>query len=70
MTDGRVFYIRKDAIRLKYYEELQHVLFLLQVKNRSTDGAAGYLKLNIQRQKRLYSVKSDSPYCPKYRSHS
>ena len=49
MIDGRVFQIRKDAIRLKYYEELQHVLFLLQVKNRSTDGAASYLKSDIQR---------------------
>ena len=40
------------------------------MKNRSTDGAVGYLKSNIQRQKKLYSVKSDNPYCPKYRSHS
>ncbi|KAL8092130.1 hypothetical protein AgCh_034429 [Apium graveolens] len=70
MTDGRVFQIRENAISLKYFEELEHVLFLLQVKNRSIDGAAGCLKSNIQRQKKLYSVKSDNPYCPKYISHS
>ena len=27
------------------------------------------MKTQIQRQKRLYSVKSDSTYCPKYRDH-
>ncbi|KAL8090662.1 hypothetical protein AgCh_039917 [Apium graveolens] len=70
MTDVRVFQIRKDAIRLKYFVELQHVIFLLQVKNRSTDGAVSYLKSNIQRQKKLYSVKSDRPYYPKYRAHN
>ncbi|KAL8154923.1 hypothetical protein AgCh_000327 [Apium graveolens] len=66
---GRVFQIRKNVIPLKYFEELEHVLFFLHVKNRSTNGAADYLKSNIQRQKKLYSVKSDSPYFPKYRDH-
>ncbi|KAL8119347.1 hypothetical protein AgCh_016755 [Apium graveolens] len=70
MTNGRVFQIRKNAIRLEYFEELQHVLFLLQVKNISTYGAASYLKSDIQRQKKLYSVKSDRPYYPKYRAHN
>ncbi|KAL8134591.1 hypothetical protein AgCh_009567 [Apium graveolens] len=69
MTDGRVYHIRQNAIPLKYFEELEHVLFLLQVKNRLTDSAANYLKTQIQRQKKLYSVKSDSTYCPKYRDH-
>ena len=27
------------------------------------------MKTQIQRQKRLYSVKSDNTYCPKYRDH-
>ncbi|KAL8119344.1 hypothetical protein AgCh_016752 [Apium graveolens] len=70
MTNGRVFQIRKNAIHLKYFEELQHVLFLLQVKNILTYGAASYLKSDIQRQKKLYSVKSDMPYYPKYRAHN
>ncbi|KAL8134037.1 hypothetical protein AgCh_009206 [Apium graveolens] len=65
MTDGRVYHIRQNTIPLKYYEELEHVLFLLQVKNRLTDDAANNLKTQIQRQKKLYSVKSDSTYCPK-----
>ena len=69
MTYGRVYHIRQNAIPLKYYEELEHVLFLFQVKNRLTDGAAGYLKSQIQRQKKLYSVKSDITYCPKYKDH-
>ncbi|KAL8115601.1 hypothetical protein AgCh_022196 [Apium graveolens] len=34
------------------------------------DGAASYLKSDIQRQKKLYSVKSDRPYYPKYRAHN
>ncbi|KAL8120418.1 hypothetical protein AgCh_017557 [Apium graveolens] len=33
------------------------------------DDAANYLKTQIQRQKKLYSVKSDSTYFPKYRDH-
>ena len=69
MTDGRVYHIRQNAIPLKYYKELEHVIFLLQVKNRLTDGAVNYLKTQIQRQQKLYSVKSDSTYCPKYRDH-
>ena len=69
MTDGRVYHIRQNVTPLKYFEELEHVLFLLQVKDRLTDSDAGYLKSQIQRQRKLYSVKSDSPYCPKYRDH-
>ena len=46
------------------------MLFLLQVKNRSTDGAARYLKTNIEKQKKLYSDKSDRPYHPRYRAHN
>ncbi|KAL8094300.1 hypothetical protein AgCh_035994 [Apium graveolens] len=70
MTDGRVYHIRQNAIPLKYFEELEHVLFLLQVDDRITETAANYLKEQIQRQKRLYSVKSDSRYVPKYRNHN
>ncbi|KAL8107305.1 hypothetical protein AgCh_023928 [Apium graveolens] len=69
MTDGRVYHIRQNAIPLKYFEELEHVLFLLQVNDKITESAANYLKNQIQRQKRLYSVKSDSTYLPKYRDH-
>ncbi|KAL8147046.1 hypothetical protein AgCh_004677 [Apium graveolens] len=64
-NDGRVYHIRQNAIPLKYFEELEHVLFLLQVDDRLTGSAANYLKDQIQRQKRLYSVKSDSTYVPK-----
>ncbi|KAL8134364.1 hypothetical protein AgCh_009403 [Apium graveolens] len=67
--DGRVYHIRQNAIPLKYFKELEHVLFLLQVDDRITGTAANYLKDQIQRQKRLYSVKSDSIYVPKYRDH-
>ncbi|KAL8099777.1 hypothetical protein AgCh_032147 [Apium graveolens] len=70
MTDGRVYHIRQNAIPLKYFEELEHVLLLLQVDDRITETAANYLKEQIQRQKRLYSVKSDSIYVPKYRDHN
>ncbi|KAL8134856.1 hypothetical protein AgCh_009747 [Apium graveolens] len=70
MTDGRVYHIRQNAIPLKYFEELEHVLFLLQVDDRITETAANYLKEQIQRQNKLYSVKSDSIYVPKYRDHN
>ncbi|KAL8116595.1 hypothetical protein AgCh_022941 [Apium graveolens] len=67
--DGRVYHIRENAIPLKYFEELEHVLFLLQVNDRITESATNCLKNQIQRQKRLYSVKSDNTYYPKYRDH-
>ena len=67
MTDGRVYHIRENAIPLKYFKELEHVLFLLQVKDRITESAANYLKTQIQRQKKFYSIKSDNTYLPKYR---
>ncbi|KAL8131078.1 hypothetical protein AgCh_007126 [Apium graveolens] len=68
--DGRVYHIRQNVIPLKYFEELEHVLFLLQVDDRITETAANYLKEQIQRQKRLCSVKSDNRYVPKYRDHN
>ena len=40
MTDGRVYHIRENAIPLKYFDELEHVLFLLQVKDGLTESAA------------------------------
>ena len=40
------------------------------MNDRITESAANYLKTQIQRQKRLYSVKSDSTYLPKYRDHN
>ncbi|KAL8102783.1 hypothetical protein AgCh_027344 [Apium graveolens] len=69
MTDGRVYHIRENAIPLKYFEELEHVLFLLQVNDKIIESVANYLKSQIQKQKRLYYVKSDSVYLPKYRDH-
>jgi len=49
MTDGRLYHIRQNAIPLKYFEELENVLFLLQVDDRLTGTAANYLKDQIQR---------------------
>ncbi|KAL8088426.1 hypothetical protein AgCh_038274 [Apium graveolens] len=51
MTDGRVYQIKQNAITLKYFEKLEHVLFLLQVKDRLTDSDAGDHKGDIVEMK-------------------
>ncbi|KAL8120303.1 hypothetical protein AgCh_017461 [Apium graveolens] len=49
--DGMVYQIKQNVIPLKYFEELEHVLFLLQVKDRLTDSAAGDHKGDIVEMK-------------------
>lgn len=43
MTDGRVYQVKKADLQLKNYQEPQHVLFMLQVRDKYTHAAAQYL---------------------------
>ncbi|KAL8114452.1 hypothetical protein AgCh_021347 [Apium graveolens] len=62
-----------ESVQMVYHTYLKEYImlyFMTDVDDRITETAANYLKEQIQRQKRLYSVKSDSIYVPKYRDHN
>ena len=43
---------------------------MLRVKNKSTSDAARFIRSNIDKQKKLYVVKYEKPYSPRYRAHN
>ncbi|KAK1384398.1 hypothetical protein POM88_022133 [Heracleum sosnowskyi] len=67
MADGRVYRIGEDDIRLKFWEELEYVLYLLKIKNRNTHNAALVLKDRMMKSKVLFGGSVSSAYIPKYR---
>ncbi|KAK1354735.1 hypothetical protein POM88_047991 [Heracleum sosnowskyi] len=67
MADGRVYRIGEDDIRLKLWEELEYVLYLLKIKNRNTHNAALVLKDRMMKSKVLFGGSVSSAYIPKYR---
>ncbi|KAL8147716.1 hypothetical protein AgCh_005152 [Apium graveolens] len=55
-----------ESVQMVYNIYLkEHILLYFMID----ESAAIYLKTQIQRQKRLYSVKSNNTYLPKYRDH-
>ncbi|KAK1379200.1 hypothetical protein POM88_025944 [Heracleum sosnowskyi] len=68
MADGRVYRIGEDDIRLKFWEELEYVLYLLKIKNRNTHNAALVLKDRMMKSKVLFGGSVSSAYIPKYRN--
>ncbi|KAK1360455.1 hypothetical protein POM88_044929 [Heracleum sosnowskyi] len=67
MADGRVYRFGEFDIQLKLWEELEYVLYLLEVKNRSTYDAARVLKERMMKSKVLSGAGVSSAYIPKYR---
>ncbi|KAK1352302.1 hypothetical protein POM88_053566 [Heracleum sosnowskyi] len=67
MADGRVYRIGEDDICLKFWEELEYVLYLLKIKNRNTHNAALVLKDRMMKSKVLFGGNVSSAYIPKYR---
>ncbi|KAK1371596.1 hypothetical protein POM88_037688 [Heracleum sosnowskyi] len=67
MNDGRVYRIGEADIHLKLWEELEYVLYLLKIKNRSTHDAALVLKDRMMKSKVLLGGGVSSAYIPKYR---
>ncbi|KAK1399232.1 hypothetical protein POM88_009095 [Heracleum sosnowskyi] len=67
MTDGRVYKVAESDINLKSYEELEYVLYLLKIKNRSTHDAALVIRERMLRSKIMLGGGVSSAYIPKYR---
>ncbi|KAK1388239.1 hypothetical protein POM88_016417 [Heracleum sosnowskyi] len=67
MADGRVYKVTESDINLKSYEELEYVLYLLKVKNRSTHDAALVIRERMLRSKIILGGGVSSAYIPKYR---
>ena len=56
MADGRVYKVEESDIPLKSYEELEHVLYLLKVKNKNTENAARFIRERMLRSKVMLGV--------------
>ncbi|KAL8108512.1 hypothetical protein AgCh_024823 [Apium graveolens] len=56
--------VRKEDIMLYFMIDVR----VFQIRKNAI--RLNYFKSDIQRQKKLYSVKSDRPYYPKYRAHN
>ncbi|KAK1398204.1 hypothetical protein POM88_008067 [Heracleum sosnowskyi] len=67
MVDGRVYRVGESDIHLKLWEELEYVLYLLKVKNFSTQKAAEVLRSKMMKSKVLSGATIASAYVPKYR---
>ncbi|KAK1388202.1 hypothetical protein POM88_016380 [Heracleum sosnowskyi] len=67
MSDGRVYRIGENDIQLKLWEELEYVLYLLKIKNKSTHDAALVIKDRMMKSKVLLGGGVSSAYIPKYR---
>ncbi|KAK1384788.1 hypothetical protein POM88_022523 [Heracleum sosnowskyi] len=67
MADGRVYKVAESDINLKSYEELEYVLYLLKVKNRSTHDAALVIRERMLKSKIMLGGGVSSAYIPKYR---
>ncbi|KAK1378977.1 hypothetical protein POM88_025721 [Heracleum sosnowskyi] len=67
MDDGRVYRVGEADIHLKLWEELEYVLYLLKIKNRSTHDAALVLRDRMMKSKVLLGGGVSSAYIPKYR---
>ncbi|KAK1383103.1 hypothetical protein POM88_020838 [Heracleum sosnowskyi] len=67
MADGRVYKVAESDINLKSYEELEYVLYLLNVKNRSTHDAALVIREKMLKSKIMLGGGVSSAYIPKYR---
>ncbi|KAK1389321.1 hypothetical protein POM88_017499 [Heracleum sosnowskyi] len=67
MSDGRVYRIGEVDIQLKLWEELEYVLYLLKIKNKSTHDDALVIKDRMMKSKVLLGGGVSSAYIPKYR---
>ncbi|KAK1369518.1 hypothetical protein POM88_035610 [Heracleum sosnowskyi] len=67
MSDGRVYRVGEADVQLKLWEELEYVLYLLKVKNKSTHDVALVLKDRMMKSKVLLGGGVSSAYIPKYR---
>ncbi|KAK1401537.1 hypothetical protein POM88_001142 [Heracleum sosnowskyi] len=67
MSDGRVYRVGEADIQLKLWEELEYVLYLLKIKNKSTHDAALVIKDRMMKSKVLLGGGVSSAYIPKYR---
>ncbi|KAK1394103.1 hypothetical protein POM88_013159 [Heracleum sosnowskyi] len=67
MSDGRVYRIGEADVQMNLWEELEYVLYLLKIKNRSTHNAALVLRERMLKTKAMLGGGVSSAYIPKYR---
>ena len=69
LRNGRVFILSEQELALKHWKELEHVLYLLNPKDRECKRWAESIKRNIQEKKKVLGLRSER-FSPKYINYS
>ncbi|XP_063945988.1 flocculation protein FLO11-like [Daucus carota subsp. sativus] len=65
LESGRVYRISEADQLLKSLRELEHIHYMLEIKNEATKRWSERLKRTIQEKRRFYGISSDVEYVPK-----
>ncbi|XP_063936114.1 uncharacterized protein LOC135147192 [Daucus carota subsp. sativus] len=65
LESGRVYRISEADLLLKSLRELEHIHYMLEIKNEATKRWSERLKRTIQKKRRFYGISSDAEYVPK-----
>ena len=65
LREGKVFILSEQELALKHWKELEHVLYLLNPKDRECKRWAESIKRNIQEKKKVLRLRNEE-FSPKY----
>ena len=69
LRNGRVFILSEQELALKHWKELEHVLYLLNLKDRECKRWAESKKRNIQKKNKVLGLRNER-FSPKYINYS
>ena len=65
LESGRVYRISEADLLVKSLRELEHIHYMLEIKNEATKRWSELLKRTIREKRRFYGISSDAEYVPK-----
>ena len=65
LESGRVYRISEADLLLKSLRELEHIHYMLEIKNEASRRWSDRMKRTIQEKRRFYGISSDAEYVPK-----
>ena len=65
LNTGRVYRISEADLLLKSLRELEHIHYMLEIKNEATQRWSDLMKRTIVEKRRFYGISPDEEYIPK-----
>ncbi|XP_063945846.1 uncharacterized protein LOC135151364 [Daucus carota subsp. sativus] len=65
LESGRVYKISEADLLIKSLRELEHIHYMLEIKNEASRRWSDRMKRTIQEKRRFYGISSDAEYVPK-----